>query len=715
MPSMQATQDVIDLTDNGVVISQSGENGLRQIVTEGAAELPLLTLDPVYGECVQDGTPTPDMPFLIHSVRNPNRHKEDWTFSASHQNGTVTTTLMETGGYKEGRAYKLECTANTSGWSYSQSHPDDGLRHAIADLSPGEKVTITWKTKGDLNIPTSFTGVMNGNSLKNMLNMKYSKTIGITEDGWTIRKAVGVRNTEAIDQQTLYFSKPSNVNVGDIGYVCDIQVIFGESEIVDYVSPGNELGIVSTLPNGERTVNYLDLTDPKTGEPIELYGLNDTYRDILSINASGHAIVEKRCEKIILDGINIKIVRRWEYSQTDQNFYNYGLSDSDHSAYYSPKDEIVGFILSDQFTGGYGWGVNNYRAYTYRDDYHFRINGDFGTIDEANTYFASHPVTFIYPLMESAWYTIDLGYVNLPVVSDGSIVYVAAEVQPVIGGSWWTVAGTELAKYEKLQDADISKSKQVDQQFEAVADSLRSQITNLGIDVDSRWDLYDETDKVQLLDLYNWLNGRDEKGNTNRSLLKAAIEFKSNADSVGWDFNVITDLIDDTINPSKGIMRLAVILSARYGYSYTSRLKPSTGMPDIIDKSYTSGVPSSVGTTYPYVWIEYTYGVNNTSTSERFIRYDCFPTSGYASSSPKYVGDPVIVIGKLGDPMKLYLSKDSLDFAYDNQRACYIALDPDGNSKLYVTQSVVLNDMFLGRWRWTVRDSGNMTLTWAEV
>jgi hypothetical protein len=44
------------------------------------------------------------------------------------------------------------------------------------------------------------------------------------------------------------------------------------------------------------------MTDPETGESVELHGLNDTYRDILRIDANGHAVIEKRVQKIILDG-----------------------------------------------------------------------------------------------------------------------------------------------------------------------------------------------------------------------------------------------------------------------------------------------------------------------------------------------------------------------------------------------------------------------------
>lgn len=135
--------------------------------------------------------------------------------------------------------------------------------------------------------------------------------------------------------------------------------IYGESILDDTSTPDAPIAIQcvkhmisdETHPNtialvsSTGSMTYLDMTDPSTGEPVELHGLDDTYRDILTIDASGHAVVEKRTS-----------------------------------------------------------GVNQ---------------------------------EYIYPLEESAWHIIDLGYVDLPEVSDGSTVYVAAEVQPVIETSWY--------------------------------------------------------------------------------------------------------------------------------------------------------------------------------------------------------------------------------------------------------------------------------------
>lgn len=64
------------------------------------------------------------------------------------------------------------------------------------------------------------------------------------------------------------------------------------------------------------------MTDSSTGKPVELYSLNDTYRDVLIIDSSGHALVEKRTYKL----------------------YANQLVASDYGT--NPKDETLGLELN---------------------------------------------------------------------------------------------------------------------------------------------------------------------------------------------------------------------------------------------------------------------------------------------------------------------------------------------------------------------------------
>ena len=58
------------------------------------------------------------------------------------------------------------------------------------------------------------------------------------------------------------------------------------------------------------------------------------------------------------------------------------------------------------------------------------------TVDEFKTWLADHQVYVYYPLTTPQ--TIDLGYIEMPSVSDGSVVSITAEVTPTITAEWQT-------------------------------------------------------------------------------------------------------------------------------------------------------------------------------------------------------------------------------------------------------------------------------------
>ena len=443
MTTLSASLDIIDLSD-GVLTKTSGYG--RSFITEDAAPLPLLTLDPIYRESVQNGTPSPSIPFFIYSVRSPNRHSSTWTIGESHQSGTVTCTLLENGGYKGSRAYKRECTVACSGWYYTYSTPTSELRDAVAAMSQGEKLTVTWKQKGDSSLLLSLcNGFMDGNGTNSMTSPQAMETLGTTEDGWSICRVKLTRNAVAKSSQTIYFKTASGtIPVGAIAYICDIQVTFGNSDCIDYVPDGSHIGVVSVLPSGERNISYLDL------QGNELYGLDGTRRDILSIDASGHAILQKRTSVKILDGsitwLLHSSIANWYYVDNlfndlyKSNSWLGVLSDHNLCDQYSNVGNLADGRISIGFPNNvYDGGA---RCAVKRND--------ISSVNDLKTWFTNNPTKVIYGLDQEFWYDIDLGYVNLPEVTDGATVYVAAEIQPSIKGSWWTQAG--LAAGEAFKD-----------------------------------------------------------------------------------------------------------------------------------------------------------------------------------------------------------------------------------------------------------------------
>lgn len=110
--NVYATKDDLVDVSSGAEITKS-ISGERSIITKDAADLPLLTLDPVYGESVQNGTPTPNAPIYIQALKSPHRfpggdtlevtipgrsedNKEIW----GNYSGSATRTLRSDGTYE---------------------------------------------------------------------------------------------------------------------------------------------------------------------------------------------------------------------------------------------------------------------------------------------------------------------------------------------------------------------------------------------------------------------------------------------------------------------------------------------------------------------------------------------------------------------------------------------------------------------------------------
>ena len=61
------------------------------------------------------------------------------------------------------------------------------------------------------------------------------------------------------------------------------------------------------------------------------------------------------------------------------------------------------------------------------------------------TWIDQHPTTLIYPLADTAWETIDLGYIDPPAIPSGSVVTISASLTPTFDLDCWTEHASELA------------------------------------------------------------------------------------------------------------------------------------------------------------------------------------------------------------------------------------------------------------------------------
>lgn len=392
----------------------SEADGQRSIVTENAADLPLLTLSPVVGESVQDGTPTPSAPKYISCVRGGN---------------VVPYTEFKAGVVAPW--YKNQNAVLTAYDGYLS------IACGQTDSTPGAYIQIELPSAGTYNytIDTRLTNATSNQFSLALFTTSVSKITDIRGSTTPTASWVtysGTFTTTASGTVRLYVFTYGKTDTSSGVDIRKLSISYG-STVVGY-APYGHIGVLCS--NGNST--YLDL------KGNELHGLDTTYYDQLDIDASGHAALTKRTG-----------------TAGPEEFVIYSTpSDGTRCRSSRPLAEppaanaTVPIIKSNmhvslQFSGTFVSGKVGIVP-SGRTDY-----GGAGTlfigmptsVTTKQELLDNYPsLNVVYPLPESSWHTIDLGYVDLPQVTDGSTVYVAAEVQPIIGGSWWTKSGEGAGK-----------------------------------------------------------------------------------------------------------------------------------------------------------------------------------------------------------------------------------------------------------------------------
>lgn len=384
-------------------------SGQRSFVTTDAADLPLLTLSPVLGESVQDGTPTPTSPVYIQAVRprnilNPSKFKATSTVTNGitvTNNGDGTFTLNGTASatcdvYLTESFYTPAETGVCGTWTLSGLPSNNGA--AYTDL----RLTGRFKSASASNVYLNDYG----------LGSTYTFSSGYY-------------------LEVLYVNVPSGKVLTNL--VVKPQLEYG-STAHEYVPYGN-LAIVSELDGSTLDVTYINL------KGYELHGLDSAYRDTLDIDASGHAVITKRVGHMHVT----------EVTGINDGVANFQIEDGKLNVLPS-----VCICLCDKLSLGQ-YDVATFKTKinvvkTVRNSSsntvmvgNIRFDGTETTVAAFNSTLASIGGLDLYYELEEP-YTVDLGYVSLPEVTDDSTVHVEAEVQPVIGGSWWTKAGETAGK-----------------------------------------------------------------------------------------------------------------------------------------------------------------------------------------------------------------------------------------------------------------------------
>ena len=511
----EAADAATEAAANAVVVKSA--EGERSFVTEDAAELPLRFLDPVYGECVQDGTPTPDAPVYIQAVRGRNLVSVSdksgtqtaywWGFSLHYKIAPGTYTLSFTGESSTGvrqttpglsnndtdnAAYSYDLSIVASGdignrkwvtFTVTQANINSYGAYISVRFARQSSTTTITATVSDVQleygsvlhdyVPYGSLGIIaRGKNLLRLPSWAEISTCGKTSSYfnyklllepnttyhintvWTdvalakqcgyilVANDVGNTNWKAIAHASSGYSN-ANISTGSNG-VLYFNVYATQAQYESMLAnakPQLEKGTAATAYEPYReSVTYLDL------KGHELYGLDETYRDILRIDESGHAVIAKRCGKTTIG--EAKNHRQYN-TNNDYVITVPDMVQQQNIAYRVPLlgDTFKQHPSSDVWSVSAQWYMTGHQAEsvpTWNRSIFFDIGTNTLTGSEFKSTYGDGIV--IYPLDPEYWHTIDLGYVDLPTVSDGSTVHVAAEIQPVIGGEWWTKAGYSIGK-----------------------------------------------------------------------------------------------------------------------------------------------------------------------------------------------------------------------------------------------------------------------------
>jgi len=239
------------------------------------------------------------------------------------------------------------------------------------------------------------------------------------------------------NQDTHLYASASGerVTVGDASSLKELQV-HGMS--VQNGTPTPDAPVPVQVVDGPLSLVIGDASVAINLQGNTLASINDTYRDTLDIDSTGHITLTKRTGKM-----DVTTDLTWKWAGGFPGPYVHDLAGIEKIP--TPTDDGGLRLWSNRFAYGGTYGGNRGRPYVVclgltsnATDVVF-YPGDESVTNVATwkTWLEQHPTTLIYPLTDTAWETIDLGYIDPPAIPSGSVVTVSASLTPTFHLEWW--------------------------------------------------------------------------------------------------------------------------------------------------------------------------------------------------------------------------------------------------------------------------------------
>lgn len=343
----------------------------------------------VYGQSVQDGTPTPDAPVDVQVVQSV--QLLSFTPGTTTLNG-LTSTISEDGT-----------------WTISGT--------ATAD-------TIIYYTPlNTIPIVTGDTVTLSGMP---------------TEDYGSTRWRVALSGSGYFSPPNSTFTSPSSGLYG-----CHVQVRNGFTMPTGWQATPMMVRGDTAYPYVPYGSIGLVVGNATTSIPLQgnvLASLPDGTRDTVTIDSAGHCVLEKRVGLAVADGTETWTKSNNVYSNNNilPNLKSNGAAPNAYNSMFVP-----GYIASSSGTSYFGM----FDFFTQANPY-LRCSTDLvSTVDEFKALLATTPMQIVYPLATTQ--TIDLGYIDMPTIPEDATISVSASMTPVIDASWWERGAEALANIVK--------------------------------------------------------------------------------------------------------------------------------------------------------------------------------------------------------------------------------------------------------------------------
>ena len=495
----------------------------------------------VHGKSVQDGTPTPDNPIEVRTVKGINLLPKAATYTENgitftvnpdgsvKARGTATATAFLNIPSNEGftlpaGTYTLSGTpSGYSGNAYMRVRNIDTSSYIADDTGNGATFTLSsaasvfaliriaqGATINDTFYPQIERGTTAhdfvpcgalGLKVKGKNRLDYTGFVSATGYGLTIsRKAdtFAIKGTASVSGNsvlriigstnayemlpagtyTLSVSGDANFAHGAIeiqviydygtssygyGYlVCGESLTFTASHAVNNVrvyinasANGRAMDGTFTLQieAGSTATEHAPFVDSVTPIPLGgnvLASMPDGTHDELAIDDAGHCTLTKWTDGAVYDGSNDEGWNR-ATNRYVRAVPNIRRSSSNTEKANGMSNRLQGVTNNNTYSGilGFSFATNGDELYLSPPSDVFSAGGT-----AFQEWLAAKPVSIIYQLATPQ--TIDLGYIDMPKLSEGSTIELLATVDPPIDAEWWAVGAGAVHEAVAAQSERIA-------------------------------------------------------------------------------------------------------------------------------------------------------------------------------------------------------------------------------------------------------------------